>query len=782
MKDLAIKQFIFASFLLLFSSIVNGQYSQTIKGQVLDFYTDVPLPGATVMLLDSVRAIGTTTDIDGYFSLPDIPVGRQGVSISYLGYHTAVLSDLYLQSGKELILEVKLEEKAVQLEGVTVSAHIKDKTLNEMAQVSARMFTVEETERYAGSFGDPSRMAAGYAGVLTMGTQSNDIVIRGNSPNGMLWRMEGLQIPNPNHFGGLTASGGTMSMLNNNVLSNSDFLTGAFPAEFGNALSGVFDLRLRKGNADRQEFLAQVGFNGFEVGVEGPLAEGKDGSYLANYRYSTLGVFDLLGINFGVFAIPKYQDLSFNIDLPKSKLGNISIFGLGGLNSITDETADLPPGEREFFDNSAKVGFVGIKHQYFLSDNASLVTSVGLSHSVNHSLSEQYVSDALEEYTWMEQSESTVELNMVYKNRLNTRNILQFGFDLFNTSFNFQDTVYLQDHRMFSQTVNTSGRVPLVQAHAQWKHRFSDALSMVTGLHYQYAALGNDHSPEPRFSLNWNFLPGQSLSFGAGIHSRLHPKYVYFYEELADTMQQVYTRPNQDLKMTRSRHLVLGYNYAFSNDHRMKIEAYYQHLNQVPVERQASFRSLVNYGTSFSNYEYHGLVNEGTAYNLGAEVTLEKFFSNNFYYLFTMSVFDSRYKGSDGVLRSTRFNTNMIANFLGGYEWTLKERNALSVDTRLMWSGGERKVPLDYAASQEKGEAVYDVERAYTERFMNYFRMDFRLSYKINRKTNHTLAIDIMNVTNRINHYLALYDEDLNDYEEVSALGMLPTFLWRWNF
>jgi hypothetical protein len=214
----------------------------------------------------------------------------------------------------------------------------------------------------------------------------------------------------------------------------------------------------------------------------------------------------------------------------------------------------------------------------------------------------------------------------------------------------------------------------------------------------------------------------------------------------------------------------------------MKIEAYYQHLNQVPVERQASFRSLVNYGTSFSNYEYHGLVNEGTAYNLGAEVTLEKFFSNNFYYLFTMSVFDSRYKGSDGVLRSTRFNTNMIANFLGGYEWTLKERNALSVDTRLMWSGGERKVPLDYAASQEKGEAVYDVERAYTERFMNYFRMNFRLSYKINRKTNHTFAIDIMNVTNRINHYLALYDEDLNDYEEVSALGMLPTFLWRWNF
>jgi hypothetical protein len=177
------------------------------------------------------------------------------------------------------------------LDDVTVRPDIrKDQAINEMAVVSARSFTIDETERYAGSLGDPSRMAANFAGVTSVSDQRNDIVIRGNSPLGLLWRLEGLEIPNPNHFGSIGTTGGPISMLNINHLTNSDFYTGAFPAEYGNALAGAFDIRMRNGNNQKHEFMGQMGFNGFELGAEGPFSSNSQASYMANFRYSTLEV------------------------------------------------------------------------------------------------------------------------------------------------------------------------------------------------------------------------------------------------------------------------------------------------------------------------------------------------------------------------------------------------------------------------------------------------------------------------------------------------------------
>jgi len=282
--------------------------------------------------------------------------------------------------------------------------------------------------------------------------------------------------------------------------------------------------------------------------------------------------------------------------------------------------------------------------------------------------------------------------------------------------------------------------------------------------------------------MKWDFLPKQSLSLGLTRHSRLQPKFVYQYEILSDTANQVYTKPNKNLKMSRSNHVVLGYDYLFNSNHRLKVELYYQYLDNVPVEQDSSYKSLINYGSSFSDYEYKELVNKGTGYNYGAEITLEKFLSDNYYYLFTLSLFDSKYRGSDIILRNTRYNANIICNLLGGYEWQLKKQNTLSIDSRIIFAGGERKIPLDYEVSAAKQEAEYIISKAFDERFENYFRIDLRLSYTINKKSSHTLAVDIMNVTNRHNHFVAIYNEDINDYKEVSALGIIPAVLWRWNF
>lgn len=769
--------------ILFLSNPIRAQYTQTIKGRIVDMNTGAPLIGANVILLDSAELIGTVTDGEGNFHIVNIPVGRQGVRVSFIGYNTAIIRNLYVLSGKELVLDIKLEEKVVQGEDIIIKAHNrKDRPLNEMAQISARSFTIEETERYAGSVGDPSRMAASFAGVLTLGSQINDIVIRGNSTNGLLWRMEGLKIPNPNHFGDMSSSGGTMSMLNNNVLANSDFYTGAFPAEFGDALSGVFDLNMRKGNYEKREYIAQIGLNGIELGAEGPFSKGSKASYVANYRYGTMGIFELLGLDIGIFTIPVYQDFSFNINVPVKNTGRFSFFGVGGKNSLNSEEIKEAENEIDITQLNSSTGFIGCNHLYFFNENSSISTSIGISSTSNKTFINNRENNIIDDYIWENNKESTIEFLAEYKNRINSRNYLKAGFDYFYSLISLKDSIYLEDHDIFLHRVNIEGNVPLMRSYGQWKHRFNNQLSIVSGIHYQYSKYGDDHSIEPRFSINWDFMPKQSISMGMGIHTRLQPKFVYHYEILADTLNKIYTKPNKDLKMSRSTHIVLGYNYLFNSNHRLKAEAYYQHLDRIPVEEESSYASLINYGSSFSDYDYDGLVNNGTGYNYGAEITLEKFLSKNYYYLITLSLFDSKYKGSDRILRNTRYNANIICNLLGGYEWHLRNRNTLSLDGRIIWAGGERKIPLNYEASAGTGEAVYIIPRAFKERFKDYFRFDIRISYKLNKKTSHILAIDIMNFTNRNNHFIAVYDEDKNDYDEVSTLGIIPALLWRWNF
>jgi hypothetical protein len=760
---------------------VSGE--QVLRGQIIDLNTETPLIGASVILSGYSPIKGGITNANGFFEIKGVPVGRQNIEVSYLGYKSTTVSNIYVYAGKEAVLTVKLEEKVQTMEDVIVKSVVrKDQPLNEMAQVSARSFSVEETERYAGGFGDPSRMAASYAGILTVGTQINDIIIRGNSTTGMLWRMEGLRIPNPNHFGSMASNGGAISMINNNVLSNSDFYTGAFPAEFGDATSGIFDLKLRKGNNEKTEKVAQFGVGGFELGAEGPFSKKNNASYLANYRYSTFGALQAIGLNIGIAVPPIFQDLSFNLNVPLSKAGKISVFGIGGYNSLNG--IDKTENNTRVDDTRMKsyLGFSGINHLYFINDKSSISTSFGISGSDNKTNVDVKKNNIQDSYYYENYSNSTFESSIEYKNKLNSRNYLKFGLDYYVSAISFADSFYLKNYNTFYQREKGNGSIPLFQTYGEWKHRLNDNLSFVGGIHYSYSKYGNDHSVEPRLSLSWNFLPKQSLNLGLGMHSKLQPVFVYHHLALVDTINKIYNKTNENLKMTRSNQVVLGYNYLFNNEHRFKIECYYQYLNKVPVEQKSSYKSIINYGTSFSDYNYENLTNKGTGYNYGTELTFEKFLSRGFYYLATLSLFEAKYKGSDGILRDSRFNAKYILNLVGGYEWFVNNRNTWGMDARLICAGGERKIPLNYEASAIQHGAVYDIPNAYKEKFSDYFRIDYKIYFKINKRTSHTIALDIINVTNRVNHFLAEYDADLNDYKEVSILAMLPSVLWRWNF
>ncbi len=360
---------LFISFLLL-RVVSYSQITQTIRGTVIDKISQTALPGAVVFVMNSEPVIAASANENGEFKLQNVAVGKQSLKISFMGYKPVTMQNVSLNAGKELVLTVQMEEDVTQMNEVEVTAKTdKNRPLNEMSAVSTRAFSLEETQKFAAAVNDPARMATSFAGVVGGSDGNNIISIRGNSPNGLLWRMEGVEIPNPNHFSNVGTSGGGISILSAQLLNNSDFSTGAFASEYGNALSGVFDLKLRKGNNQKREYTMQLGLLGADIAMEGPFKKGYDGSYLVNYRYSTLSVLGKIGVPLGD-AITNFQDVSFNISLPTKKAGTFGLFGFGGLSYQTTQAKqdsvlwkedEFNRYTSKFYANTGAVGLTHVK-------------------------------------------------------------------------------------------------------------------------------------------------------------------------------------------------------------------------------------------------------------------------------------------------------------------------------------------------------------------------------------------------------------------------------------
>jgi len=764
--------------------ITSQTITQTIRGTLVEMNSDIPIAGASVVLTGTNPLTGTTSNSDGEFRLDNVPVGRHALQISSIGYKTITLSALDLVSGKELILKIALEENIIETQAVVVRANArKDKPVNDMAMVSARSFTIEETERYAGSWGDPARMTQNFAGVMVGNDQINAIIVRGNSPAGLLWKLDGVPVPNPNHFGDIGSTSGPISMLNNNTLSNSDFFSGAFPAQYGNASSGVFDLVMRTGNNEQREYMGQIGFNGFELGVEGPFRKDSRSSYMANYRYSTLGVFDAIGIDMGIGAVPYYQDLSFKFDFPGTRLGRISVFGLGGMNHIDFDDPEDEYGTREFTKFASDVGIIGINHLVRLHENSRFKTTVAATYQKNNTISKIYRHGILDDWYGDNIRETKLYLAEEFRSKINTRDNILIGFSMEAINMDYLDSVYLEDPQIFVRHFDFDGNMILFQGYLQGQHKFSDRLTLVAGLHYQQTGINKEMALEPRTSLQWQMTATQSLSMGYGLHSQMQPRDIYFREVLSDTLQGTYLRSNKNLDFSKGHHLVVGYNLLMNDNLRLKAEAYYQHLSDIPVKNYPSTTSVINKDAGFYDMNLDSLVNGGTGYNTGLEITFERFFTGNYYYLATLSLFDSRYRASDNVLRNTAYNGNYVFNALGGYEFRLPHQKILAFDLKFTWAGGLRSVPIDLTASQLNGETVFDYSRAFEQRNPDYYRADLRISLKMNhRKYSQEWAVDITNVTNHKNRFFELYNPDTGQVEDVGQMGILPVLLWRIRF
>ena len=795
-------QSIFLSILSIFISHQSYEQTntQTVRGTIIDKVSEKPLAGVTVQVIGIKPSINTITDEQGRYTLNNVPLGRQQFSYGSVGYTPIIIPEVLVTSGKEVVLDISLEQKFTSLNAVTVLAPVarKGTAVNEISSGSARSFNLDEVTRYAGGRNDPSKLVSNFAGVAANSDARNDIVVRGNSPAGVLWQIQGSPSPSPNHFSTLGATGGPVSALNTNALKTSDFLTGAFPAEYGNALSAVFDINFRSGNSSKYEEAFQLNvFSGLEATVEGPLNKKNNGAaYLAGYRYSFAEIAQSVGINIGTKAVPKYQDWFFNITTGKGKLGKFSFFGMGGISHIDQIGAKLDT--TDFYAQTDQDGYTksnfsyfGVQHNIDLGTHSYLRTVVSYAHTLSYYDQYQYPHPVPPyQNRWLQYEahniSNSLRFSTYFNEKLNSRLSYRIGVKGEDLGLNslILDKTGQPSYAPIDIASNINTSPFLFQYFGEFKYRITEKLSITGGLHGMSYSFNNTNDLEPRIAAVYQLPANQSLSFAFGQHSQLQPGSVYF--QTYDEESRNYSTGNRKLDFTKAQHYVAAYEKRFLPNWRIKLEAYYQYLYNVPVEQNPTGFSMLNAGADFGYPQKVGLVNKGTGYNKGLELTAEKFFSQGYYVLATVSLFDSKYKGSDGVLRNTAFNYKYVYNLLAGKEWKMgKNGNAITFDMRMSAIGGRYITPVNLEASKAAGYEILDTLNYNSQQLSAYFRLDTKFGFRLNnskKKRSQTFYLDLQNVTNRENIFLLQYNNARAAIVPLYQIKFFPDILYRIQF
>lgn len=740
------------------------------------------MEGATVELSGAVSRNGITGS-GGSLHFEGVPVGRYALKISFIGFKTVTLNQLSVESGKELVVQVELEEAITTHREVVVQRRTnRSRAINEMAIVSSRMFSVEETRRFAAGLNDPSRIATAFAGVQGQG-DGNGLVVRGNAPNGLLWRMEGVDIPNPNHFARVGTSGGAISILSAQMLANSDFLTGAFPAEYGSALSGVFDIRLRKGNQFKKEHTFSVSSIGIDAATEGYFKKGKNASYLMNYRYGFLTLMQKMGIQIGD-AATFFQDFSFHINVPTQKWGQFSVFGFGG-NSAQER---LPtndsltwagfPSKRSGWLDAAKTGALAFTHQIKTGKRGLLKTVYsknGYEYREEDSRLDKFpgplVFSRKNRFT-----ETGDVISMVYTRKFSNKLVMKSGVYTRRRQFDLQQRETVSNQ--LRDKIKTSGHTWQTHYFSQWKWDPSNRLTITGGMHAQRLALNNQSVLEPRFGIRWATGKNSYFTTGIGRHAQVQPLGNYFARIRVgnDTVQ-----PNKQLKFSQADHFVAGFSFPVAANWNVKTEAYYQWLFDIPVSasRLSNF-SMINQEDDFA---IEALANKGNGKNYGLELTVEKYRTDQFYLLASLSLYQSKYLPSDKLWRNTRYNSKTIFSLAAGKEWMFKgpkRVSRFSADVKFLYAGGIRVTPIDLQKSIAQKTTVLDTKRWLEAQLKPVIRLDLQLEWKVHygARTGSLIA-GAQNVMNRKNQVRHSYNPSTMQIQYSYLLGFIPVFGYK---
>jgi hypothetical protein len=748
----------------LISFSTFAQKGQNIRINLKDQNTKAPISAATILVKNTALA-GITND-QGVAAIENVPLGRHEIEITSVGYTKLILKELMFENAKEIILDLEMQASSKTLEQVVITAATPNMS---NAITSLNTITFEQIMRFPATFFDPARLAFSFAGVANTNDQANGMSIRGNTPESMQWKLEGVEIVNPNHLSNAgtfsdqpTQTGGGTNILSAQMLGHMNFLTAAFPAEYSNTLAGVMDMTYRVGNNKKFQHTAQIGLIGIDLSSEGPLNKAKGSSYLFNYRYSFTGLLGLMGVDFGGESI-KFQDLAFNFNFPTRRLGTFMLFGMGGNSSnqfVPNSDKTLWESEKDFnnIDFHSRMGVMGLKHSLKLSENWNLKTVIANSGLEN--LRDAYKTNPVFNISYSYQARNILGFSSILSGNLNRRFALKTGLNI-NHYFN-EFNIKNNGNSFYS----LSGL--MVQPFFRIINSEKTRLSYNLGFVLPHYTLSQKTYLEPRLGLAYGVSSKFELKASYGLHS---------YES---SNQNAFALP---YKPIRAHHFNLGYQYQLSENQELYGEIFYQNLFNMPVSKNQYLSVLNGYentvvelSTNTSNLNSQGR-------NYGIELNYRKYLSKGLFALINTTLYKAEFLAFDNKYYQTRFSGNHIINLTIGKEWSKSPGKFIGLNTRIAWLGGFRNYEILGAASITSKATIYNYSKPLIEKNPDYFRPDLRVYFKKSKdKLSRTVSIDIQNFTGQKNLAYQYYDALLEKITPRYQLGIIPMLNYRIEF
>lgn len=765
--------------------------AQTLRGTIRAADDGQPITGATVTVFGSkseTAPISLASNPEGEFSFEGLRVGYYRCEVIALGYEPRYLTEIQVTAGKEQVLEIDLRRSNATLPEVTIAATQTGK--RPMQPLSEIPLTRDQTLRFPAMFFDPGRLAAAYPGVSQTDDGTNMMSIRGNSPAMLRWRIEGLDIVNPNHlpnagtiYDAPTAASGGVLMFSAQMLDNSSLLTGAFPAGYGDAVAGVMDMNLRNGNTRQHEFTAQAGLVGLDLAAEGPMKKGKDNSYLFNYRYSTVGLLGQLGVSFGDEQI-NFQDLSFKLNLNGKKGGKYAIFGLAGLSENTfrhkEDTSEIKyDKERYDIDFQSRTGVVGGSGRWRLNARNSLKAVLAYSSQRNDwkkqlpAESEANNSDA--------RVEERIGASLEWRLAL-LQNQFSAGVQAYRNYFAGHVFYERKPAPIGPDNVVIYNR-DLAYINAQpwlrwdWTAR-NGRLNTQLSAQFHYNDVYGHFDPAPRGLLTYRINSKHKISASAGLYKQDAPVWMQYKDARILPIENIV--PYISSFQTGIRHTWNPVPFW-----KISAEIFTQNTQNIPGFNSPG-NSLLN--TPEFIAEFPILRSNTTARNYGLELGAERNLQTGWFLAVNGTLLQSEYQTDGGQWLDSRWDIGHMANVTFGKEWQREKTATLTrtigVGIRGVWSGGFREPDIDYAASEAENRTVYNESQGYYRKYPDYFRADIRVYWKrsLGDRRNSTFALDLQNLTGQQNLAYHYYDPYRNNVVNKYQLGTIPNFSWRVEF
>ncbi|MCC5926894.1 MAG: TonB-dependent receptor [Bacteroidetes bacterium] len=747
---------------LPFTARSNYNYERTepygtLKGMVVDAAGLDPLAGVHVIVENELR--GTITNTDGHYEISHIPAGVYTIRFQYLGFETRTFTDIVITSNRTFTLDVRLSEVALQGEELTITAGFFSRNVQQ--PVSRVTFNPEELRRSPGSGQELSRVLAALPGVASGGEVSQDIMVRGGSPNENGFYIDGILMPGVAHFtlpGG--SSNGPIGIVNTDLIEDVAFAAGGFGPAYGPFLSSVTDITYREGSRERFQGDVLFSMGGLGLTTEGGVNEGR-GSYLFSLRRSYL---DLIAQAIGAGGAPRYADVQgksvYDINR-QHRLGTLLVYGNSRFDSSREEA--LEQGFTELYKTGTQQITSGITHRYIWNQRGFTETAVSYSRKIDDVLGERLADNSISERFDTRHHYTAVRSYSRFHPSREIR--VEFGADA--TLEQHQYDFFIrggtnakgEQTPPFERNTNINGLLAGLFTSVTW--RLHPMWTVTAGSRVSYTEYGSQWDLLPRLAVTLQATHRLDVSLAYGQYSQPNTRYL-----MAQHTQ------NESLKTMHSTHWIGAFGYQLTSETRLTIELYHKWYDRIPefdVNKIAG-QPLPEYIPDNFLSTFGGLGSSGNARAYGVDLLLQKKLARNLYGMASVSLFRSEYRGYDRVWYSRNFDTRQLFNVIAGYR--PNSRHEFSM--RWSYQGGRPFTPYNMDASRVAGTGVLDVSRFKAERMPAYHSLYVRADRRyFFTRTSLVTFVEVWNAYNRTNiagYYWSSMHQDVRSSNQFTFL------------